>query len=260
MFQARLEEHLLALASSVSWDGGDGVVGVLRALLSELAPFDAGEVAVAHPAGFQRWTLTEDESPLVGEDLLMHLGARPHPVRLDDRHEAEPWPRTAELLERRELRSLLVLPLNAAGGAEGGIAVACRHGWAFVGCSLRRLQPIAGMAGLALAQARALTALRRHENNAASWSAPAPAPAPLLQPDEALDLQQRLSAIRINLHELRAALERERERAEDLAAREARWQEEREAMERELLELRQRLSGRHDGSPQYPNGGRRRRR
>lgn len=258
MLQARLEEHLLALASSVSWDGGDGVVGVLRALLSELAPFDAGEVAVAHPAGFQRWTLTEDESPLAGEDLLMHVSARPHPVRLDDRHEAEPWPRTAELLERRGLRSLLVLPLNAAGGAEGGIAVACRHGWAFVGCSLRRLQPIAGMAGLALAQARALTVLRRHEGHAAGWSAPAPAPA--LQPDEALDVQQRLSAIRISLHELRAALERERERAEDLAAREARWQEEREAMERELLELRQRLSGRHDGSPPFQNGGRRRRR
>ena len=75
MVQARLEEHLLALASSVSWDGGDGVVGVLRALLSEAAPFDAGEVAVAHPAGFQRWTLTEDESPLAGEDLLMHVSA-----------------------------------------------------------------------------------------------------------------------------------------------------------------------------------------
>lgn len=254
MFRAPLEQHLLALASAVSWDGGDGVVGVLRALLSELAPFDAGEVAVAHPAGFQRWTLTEDESPLVGEDLLMHLGARPHPVRLDDLHEAESWPRTAELLERRELRSLLVLPLNAAGGCEGGIGVACRHGWAFVGCSLRRLNPIAGMAGLALAQSRALTALRRHENNAAARSAPA------LPPDEALDLQQRLSAIRIDLHELRAALEHERERASEAETREARWQEEREAMERELLELRQKLSGRNDGPPPYPNGGRRRRR
>lgn len=258
MLQARLEEHLLALVASVSWDGGDGVVGVLRALLAEAAPFDAGEVAVAHPAGFHRWTLTDDESPLVGEDLLLHLSARPHPVRLDDWHEAEPWPRTAELLERRGLRSLLVLPLSAAGGAEGGVGVACRHGWAFVGCSLRRLQPVAAMAGLALGHARALTALRRHE---AVAGRPEPAQAPAPAPDEVPpDLQRRLSEIRISLHELRAALERERARGSELAAREARWLEEREALERELLELRQRLSGRQDGPPSFQGGGRRGRR
>lgn len=258
MLHARLEEHLLALVASVSWDGGDGVVGVLRALLAEAAPFDAGEVAVAHPAGFHRWTLTDDESPLVGEDLLLHVSARPHPVRLDDRHEAEPWPRTAELLERRGLRSLLVLPLNAAGGAEGGIGVACRHGWAFVGCSLRRLQPVAAMAGLALGHARAMTALRRHEAGAARLE---PAPAPVLAADEELpELQQRLSEIRISLHELRAALARERERTGELESRESRWLEEREALERELLELRQKLSGRQEGPPPFQNGGRRRRR
>ena len=254
MLQARLEEHLLAVVASVSWDGGDGVVGVLRALLAEAAPFDAGEVAVAHPAGFHRWTLTDDESPLVGEDLLLHLSARPHPVRLDDWREAEPWPRTAELLERRGLRSLMVLPLSAAGGAEGGVGVACRHGWAFVGCSLRRLQPVAAMAGLALAHARALTALRRHETVAERAE---PAPAAL---DVSPDLQRRLSEIRISLHELRAALERERARGSELAAREARWLEEREALERELAELRQKLSGRQDGPPPFQGGGRRGRR
>jgi len=245
MLTGRVEEHLLAIAAAVSWDSGDGVVGVLRTLLESAAPFEAGEVALAHPAGFQRWTLTDDESPLMGEELLMHVNVRPHPVRLDDLHESEPYERTHELLTQAGMRSLLVLPLSAAGGAEGAIGLACRHGWAFVGCSLRSLVPIAAMSGLALAQARALTALRRLSDGARAHSEPAAQHQPEPSHDHS-ELGRRLSQAQVELAELRAELAREREEASALLARETRLVAEREAVEHELTELRQTVAARQE--------------
>lgn len=261
MLTGRVEEHLLAISGAVSWDTGDGVVGVLRTLLERAAPFEAGEVALANPVGFQRWTLTDDESSLMGEELLMHVNVRPHPVRLDDLHEAELYPRTHELLLQSGMRSLLVLPLSAAGGAEGAIGLACRHGWAFVGCSLRPLVPIAAQAGLALAQARALTALRRLSESGRVH--PEPIPQVDHGPEQA-DLRSRLSEAQVQLTELRSELLRERENGAELQAREARLLEEREAIQGELTELRETIAARQGLLAPATNGelgrGRRRRR
>jgi hypothetical protein len=243
MLPGRVDDQLLALAGAVSWDSGDGVVGVLRTLLERAAPYEAGEVAVAHPTGFQRWTLTDDDSPLMGEDLLVHVAARPHPLRLDDLHEVEPYGRTRELLERRGMRSLLVLPLSSAGGAEGAIGVACAHGWAFVGCSLRGLVPLASMAGLALAQARGLTALRRMTDGARGFTETAAAP-PAPSAQERGELARRLSEAQVALQQARAELARERERSAELEAREAHLVEQREGLDRELGELRESIAAR----------------
>lgn len=240
MLNGRVDEYLLAVAGAVSADGGDGVVGVLRTLLERAAPFDAGEVAVAHPAGFQRWTLTDDDTQLVGEDLLMHVGTRPHPVRLDDLHEVEPYARTLELLQRRRLRSLLVLPLSSAGGIEGAISLACGHGWAFVGCSLRQLVPIAGMAGIALQQARGLTALRRRaDGDGLRADGPGIEPPPSERSDS-----RHLSEVQVELQGVLADLAQERESGAELATRVGRLLEERDALGTELAELRRGVAAR----------------
>jgi GAF domain-containing protein len=241
MLNGRVDEYLLAVAGAVSADGGDGVVGVLRTLLERAAPFDAGEVAVAGPAGFQRWTLTDDDTQLVGEDLLMHVGTRPHPVRLDDLHEVAPYARTLELLQRRRLRSLLVLPLSSAGGIEGAISLACGHGWAFVGCSLRQLVPIAGMAGIALQQARALTALRRRADSDGLRADVTGVPEE--SSSERADFRQ-LSEVQVELQGVLAELAQERESGAELATRVGRLLEERDALESEMAELRRGVAAR----------------
>jgi hypothetical protein len=152
---------MLALAAATTWDGGDGVVSTLRSALSVMAPFDAGELALFMPTGYRRWTFTEDEDPLAGDDFLIYLGRRDVPVRIDQPEEAEAFPETAARLRRRGLMSALGVPLNGAGGPEGAVVLARRFGWAYAGTSLRTVSVCVAMAGLCLERALALSALRR---------------------------------------------------------------------------------------------------
>jgi hypothetical protein len=154
-------ETLLALAAATTWDGGDGVVSALKGALTTLAPFDAGELALSMPTGYRRWTFTEEESPLAGDDLLATVCRRDTPLRIDAPDGAEPFPETAGRLRRRGYMSLLALPLHAAGGPDGGVVLARRYGWAFAGTSMRTVSVCVAMAGLCLERALALTALRR---------------------------------------------------------------------------------------------------
>jgi hypothetical protein len=154
---ASLDQHLIALAAAVGPDGGDGVLRVLRDVLRALAPFEAAEVALLNPAGFRRFTLTDDVEPIVAEDLLLDVSNRPEVRRFDDPAGLDVFPRSRERLLRRGLKSLLVLPLSQAGGGKGAVVLARDHTFGFVGASLRVLVPVAAMAGLALDWARALT-------------------------------------------------------------------------------------------------------
>lgn len=153
---ASLDQHLIALAAAVGPDGGDGVLRVLRDVLRTQAPFEAAEVALMHPAGFQRFTLTDDVDPIVAEDLLLDVVNRPEVRRFDEAAGLDVFPRTRERLVRRGLKSLLVLPLSQAGGGAGAVVLARAHSFGFVGVSLRVLVPLAAMAGLAFDWARAL--------------------------------------------------------------------------------------------------------
>lgn len=156
-----LTEALLRLVSATYWDGGAGLVHALADVVREATPFDAGEVAVAQPVEFRRWSLTEDESDVVESDLLLHVGVCARPVRVDDLPEVVDFPRTHKLMRERGLQSLLLFPLASPGGPEGAIVLGRTFGWAFAGAPLGYLWPIARMSGLCLERALALTALRR---------------------------------------------------------------------------------------------------
>ena len=156
-----LTEALLRLVGATSWDGGAGLIHALSEIVREATPFDAGEVAVAQPVEFRRWSLTEDDRDVVESDLLLHVGVCARPVRVDDLPEVVDFPRTHALLRERGLQSLLLFPLASPGGPEGAIVLARTFGWAFAGAPLGHLWPIARMSGLCLERALALTALRR---------------------------------------------------------------------------------------------------
>lgn len=156
-----LTEALLRLVAATSWDGGAGLAYALSEVIRDATPFDAGEVAVAQPVEFRRWSLTEDESDVVETDLLLHVGVCARPVRVDDLPEVADFPRTHALMRQRGLQSLLLFPLASPGGPEGAIVLARTFGWAFAGAPLGYLWPIARMSGLCLERALALTALRR---------------------------------------------------------------------------------------------------
>jgi GAF domain-containing protein len=156
-----LTEALLRLVAATSWDGGAGLVHALSEVIREATPFEAGEVAVAQPVEFRRWSLTDDEQDVVESDLLLHVGSCGRPVRVDDLPEVADFPRTHALLRARGLQSLLLFPLASPGGPEGAIVLARTYGWAFAGAPLNHLWPIARMSGLCLERALALTALRR---------------------------------------------------------------------------------------------------
>ena len=156
-----LTEALLRLVSATYWDGGAGLAHAIADVVREATPFDAGEVAVAQPVEFRRWSLTEDENEVVESDLLLHVGVCARPVRVDDLPEVVDFPRTHKLMRERGLQSLLLFPLASPGGPEGAIVLARTFGWAFAGAPLGYLWPIARMSGLCLERALALTALRR---------------------------------------------------------------------------------------------------
>lgn len=191
---------LMALAASVSWDGGEGVLRTLRQILREDAPFDAGEVALQRAPGFQRWTLTDDPEPVAADDLLERAAAADGPIRIDDILEVRFAPLTRERMIARGLRSCLALPMSGAGGPEGAIVVARDHGWAFAGVSLHTLWPVASMAGLCLARAVALTALKRDTETVR-----------LTSRAQEEGLHKGLAALEDEAHGLRRALEQAQE-------------------------------------------------
>jgi GAF domain-containing protein len=153
-----LEKRLIGLVDATRADGGKALRGALREDLQVLAPFDRGEVAFLREGRVDRWRLDDGPGPVSGDDLVRHIAAHPVTVRLDDLHDAEPFPGTLESLEALGLRSLLALPLSTSGGLEGALVVARDYGWAFAGASLRVLVPLAEMAGLCVDRALQLTA------------------------------------------------------------------------------------------------------
>lgn len=156
-----LTDALLRLVSATSWDGAAGLVHALSEVIRAATPFDAGEVAVAQPVEFRRWSLTEQDEDVVESDLLLHVGVCARPVRVDDLPEVVDFPRTLARMRARGLQSLLLFPLASPGGPEGAIVLARSFGWAFAGAPLAYLWPVARMGGLCLERALALTALRR---------------------------------------------------------------------------------------------------
>jgi GAF domain-containing protein len=160
----KLAEILLRIAARVAADGGAGVRQELEAALRAAAPFDAGELVYLRAQGEREsFQLGGSEGELLGRDLLAHVLDHGAPHRIDDLRDAAPFPETLERLRRQGLRSALVLPFRFEEPGllpvTGALAVARAHGWAFVGASLPFLGPLAGMAGLALAQSLRLSAL-----------------------------------------------------------------------------------------------------
>jgi hypothetical protein len=144
-----VEKRLLALVAKTTGDGGRGLCEALALVVADVSPFDRGELAFVRAGSVERWPLAGD-APVCGDDLVRHIAAHPAPVRIDELHEAESFPRTHERLVALGLRSLLALPISDCGGPEGAVVIARDYGWAFAGASLRLLEPIAAMAGLCL--------------------------------------------------------------------------------------------------------------
>jgi chromosome segregation ATPase len=158
-----LPTRLLALAAAVAADGGEAVRRTLRDLVAEAAPFDDGEIVHRGEDGLTRWGLGPGaEGGLAAEDLLAGLWSVAAPLRFDDRAEMASFPATRALLAERGLRSLLALPLPSGGaGGEAALLIAHRQGWGFAAASLPALQPMAAVAGAALARSLAMTSLQR---------------------------------------------------------------------------------------------------
>ncbi len=164
-----LEARLIGLVAATKGDSGLALREALRADLQVLAPFDRGEAAFLRAGQVVRWSLDAGGDSVSADDLVRHIAAHPVVVRIDELHEAEPFPKTRSSLTALGLRSLLALPLSGAGGAEGALVLARDYGWGFAGASLRRLLPFASMAGLCLDRAFLL-------------SEPEPEPPPFARP------------------------------------------------------------------------------
>jgi len=158
-----LSSKLLALATSVAADGGEGVRRTLRDLVAEAAPFDAAEIVHRGDGGLTRWGLGPrgEGEGLAADDLLAGLWSLAAPLRFDDQADMASFPATRDLLRGKGLRSLLALPLpTAGGGGDAALLIARSQGWGFAAASLAALQPMAAVAGAALARALAMTSLR----------------------------------------------------------------------------------------------------
>jgi hypothetical protein len=155
-----LWKDLASLAAAAGPDGGLAVAKTLRALLVDLVVSDRAEIAVEGPQGFDRKSLTEDPAPLADADLLTAVASARTPLRIDDLPELEAYPKTLERLRSLGMRSLLALPLSAAGGAKGVVVLLRDYPFAFAGVPLYRIEPMMAMAGIAMTQALALTAAR----------------------------------------------------------------------------------------------------
>jgi hypothetical protein len=151
-----VEQDLLRLVAAFRARGASGLRETLAEILGALAPFDRAEIALVREGEVVRLGLGRTHGPVAGDDLVRHVAAHPVSVRIDHLLEAEAFPRTRERLEAAGLRSLLALPLATEEGLEGAVVLARDYGWAFSGASLRRLEPIAVMAGLLLDVAQRL--------------------------------------------------------------------------------------------------------
>ena len=150
-----LSEKLLALAAKTA-EGGEAVRRALADLVSETAPFDAGEIVTA-PERYPLGALSEGEV-LAAPDLLGSLASVGSPLRFDDWEDMGGFPGTLERLRALGLRSLLALPF---GGGEAALILARRQGWGFAGAPVPELASLARMAGLALGWARDRAAFDR---------------------------------------------------------------------------------------------------
>jgi hypothetical protein len=143
-----LETCLIGLVAATKGDSGLALREALCEQLQALAPFDRGEIAFLRAGKVVRWSLDRNDAGVSADDLVRHVAAHPIVVRVDELDEAEPFPKTQGAMQALGLRSLLALPLCGAGGIEGVLVVARDYGWAFAGASLRKLVPLASMAGL----------------------------------------------------------------------------------------------------------------
>jgi GAF domain-containing protein len=155
-----INERLLGLVAATSWDGGEALLKSLARILREMGPYEAGEVVLVNPEGLRRWPLAGRSEPFAGETLLRHTASRDSPMRADDLSDLHRYPETRRRMSELGFRSPLGVPLSSAGGPQGALVLSGRHGWAFAGVASRDLLPIAGMTGLCLERALALTTLR----------------------------------------------------------------------------------------------------
>ncbi|MCM2258595.1 MAG: hypothetical protein NDJ94_23430 [Vicinamibacteria bacterium] len=196
-----LAPPLLELARSIAPDDGALVVRSLRAILRNVSPFDAGELALLQPddgfrrrdepvagsagahaangaappphpdIGLRRFPLEPGGAALGSPELVAHVATLGAPLRLDDL--VGHAPAGGHLLQSG-YRSLLALPLAAAGGSAGALLLVRRYAWAFVAAPLHDLQTIVGMAGLCLERSLWLSALAQHGRDLHAAGVPHP--------------------------------------------------------------------------------------
>ncbi len=201
----KLPEALLRLAAAVAPDDGEEVLAVARGLLGTVTPFDAGEVHLQRADGPLCRSLAGSGEPLAAGDLLAHLAAVRHPLRLDSLDEAGHFPETRKELAHRRLHTLLALPVEDGRGLQGAVVIARAQAWGLVGASLHQLVPLAGMLGVALDRALMLSERPANPGEIAMTRT-----------------ERRLAAAEQALFEARAELgEAERELAEVRAERDA---------------------------------------
>lgn len=166
-----LAPPLLELARSIAPDDGALVVRSLRAILRNASPFDAGELALLQPEFLRRFPLEPGGAALGSPELVAHVATLGAALRLDDL--VGHAPAGGHLLQSG-YRSLLALPLAAAGGPAGALLLVRRYAWAFVAAPLHDLQTIVGMAGLCLERSLWLSALARHGRDLHAAGVPCP--------------------------------------------------------------------------------------
>jgi len=151
----RLEDDLLELAGAPLRGGADAVARTLAPRLEAIVPYRAGEIALLGDSGWRRWPLSE-RAGVAGEELLEWLRSVDRPRRID---EVDKLPgQLGDALAGQGLLSLLACPLGA--GSPGALVLYHESRWGFAGASLRRVQALASMAGVALSGALRLAAAR----------------------------------------------------------------------------------------------------
>jgi hypothetical protein len=157
--------RVITLLGAIAADGGDAVVNALRVELGQLAPFDEGELLLTLGADVHRRSLTQHNEPLAGDDILATLGQHHDLLRIDDERHSSGHPRTRERLARRQLRSLIAVPIVFGDATRGAIALAAHRPCAFAGAPVQALLPLASAAGLALLQALKLSGLNDEQEH-----------------------------------------------------------------------------------------------
>jgi hypothetical protein len=151
----RLEDDLLELAGAPLRGGADAVARTLAPRLESVVPYRAAEIALLADVGWRRWPLSGG-GEVAGEGLLEWLRGIDRPRRIDELDELPGALRDA--LAGQGLLSLLACPLGPE--APGALVLYHESRWGFAGASLRRVQALASMAGLALSGALRLAAAR----------------------------------------------------------------------------------------------------